>query len=826
MYDFQRRSLVSNFAEHAGAAMIGAATLAFVAMYVAPARGDDLLVPMIFSNSVDVIDPVTGVDRGPLISGLGGPSAIAVAADGSIYVSQAEAYPAPAVLHYSASGNLLGPLTPAGGEPIFSGSGGGVRIGADGTIYVSDFGASGGNSLFAFSPAGVPEGVLVTGLTGGSGIAVGSSGNVYVADFGTQGVLNSGKIVKYNGTSQSDFVLPGTNPGQTQFMNLDGLLLLPNGKLLAGDLSLNDILEFNSDGSFDKVFATLAPMPGPPFFSNAPGGMTLLPDGQHILVSALGYTDPPGVTGELLVYDLDGNQVGNPIATGLAGSSDVAYLSSASWNFNGDGNFSSIGKWSSGALPSGVCLTVTFGTGTSTPVTAATATVTIDGDYTAGTLAFNNSTTKYTLASAASGSSSITLANLGAGASVTVAAGSQTPDIQTALILSDSGGTTFNIAGGAALYIDPNGGSIGENSALNPGQKLILTGGGLLQIAGPTSYSGGTTVRSGTLQIDSTGSLGGALALNATGGASAVVKLSNNQADSQFITLNSITSSTDGSLGSSATLNIAAGATLESSGAVSNTGTLKLTGGGTLQADEDVSGAGSLVVDAGSSLTARQIKQNALSISGSATVTLNPSGSGNAAHPARPNNVNFSSTISSLSLGGTTDAWTGTLDIGNNGLVIAYGAGTDPFTMITNMVKSGYANGNWTGTGITSSLARAAALLGSPTPALNIGLIDFVPNTGTFGSSISFEGQTITTSAVLVRLTYMDDLVLSGDMAQANATSDALFFAANYGSGTTWGVGDLTHNGVIDTNDALLFAANYVVGLPSLDGPPPQKNTV
>ncbi len=31
-------------------------------------------------------------------------------------------------------------------------------------------------------------------------------------------------------------------------------------------------------------------------------------------------------------------------------------------------------------------------------------------------------------------------------------------------------------------------------------------------------------------------------------------------------------------------------------------------------------------------------------------------------------------------------------------------------------------------------------------------------------------------------------------------------------------MGDITHDGIIDTNDALLFAANYVVGLPSLDG--------
>ncbi len=231
-----------------------------------------------------------------------------------------------------------------------------------------------------------------------------------------------------------------------------------------------------------------------------------------------------------------------------------------------------------------------------------------------------------------------------------------------------------------------------------------------------------------------------------------------------------------------------------------------------------VTSTGNTIVNAGGSLTAYEIRQNALTITGNAKVTLLPSGSGSNTAPAAPNNINFSSNVSSLSIGGTTNAWTGTLDIGNNGLVVQYGAGADPFTTITNMIKSGYANGNWTGTGITSSMARAAVLLGSPTPALNIGLVDFIPNTGTFGSSIVFAGQTITTSAVLVRLTYMDDLVLSGDMAQANATSDALFFAANYGSGTVWHVGDITHDGVIDTNDALLFAANYVVGLPSLDG--------
>ncbi len=101
---------------------------------------------------------------------------------------------------------------------------------------------------------------------------------------------------------------------------------------------------------------------------------------------------------------------------------------------------------------------------------------------------------------------------------------------------------------------------------------------------------------------------------------------------------------------------------------------------------------------------------------------------------------------------------------------------------------------------------------------LNIGLLDFTPGQHGDATFIVFEGQTVTTNAILLRLTYMDDLVLAGDMAQNNATSDALLFAANFGVGTTWFGGDLTHDGRIDSNDALLFAANYGVGYPSLDG--------
>ena len=136
------------------------------------------------------------------------------------------------------------------------------------------------------------------------------------------------------------------------------------------------------------------------------------------------------------------------------------------------------------------------------------------------------------------------------------------------------------------------------------------------------------------------------------------------------------------------------------------------------------------------------------------------------------------------------------------------------------MVESGYNGGVWGGTGITSSLAQAGVTQHISTP-LNIGLLDFTPGTGNYSN----------TTFIVVRGAnrHHQRHPRAADLhgrprvgrrhGSNDATSDALLFAANYGTGTTWGVGDLIHNGgPINSSDALLFAANYVVGLPSLDG--------
>ncbi len=456
---------------------------------------------------------------------------------------------------------------------------------------------------------------------------------------------------------------------------------------------------------------------------------------------------------------------------------------------NGSGLFS--GSFQDTATASGYYLSL---------VKAGTGTENLSGTNTySGGTTVNNGTLKTTsLGSLGDGSLAV---NAAAGITSLMNLGNNQTVSSLSGTVASTGSATLSIAAGKTLIVNQSGGDTNFGGTLADSGTLDKQGTSKLTIGGVPTFGNGSA-----LNVD-----GGTLRLSLTGAPTIGTSVSSTVASGATLEL----------AGTISDLGVAAGS---SSGvfAVANNSRAATTGGlhvtGTNQQVGALTGTGNTVVESGAAMSAYEIKQNSLSIIGTGAVALVPSGTGSSTSPASPNNINFSSNVAALAIGGTTDAWTGTLDIGNNGLIIAYGTGSDPFATVTNMIKSGYANGQWTGAGITSSLARAAVLLGSPTPSLNIGLIDFVPNGPGFGSSIAFEGQTVTTSAVLVRLTYMDDLVLAGDMQQANATSDALFFAANYGSGTIWHVGDITHDGVIDTNDALLFAANYVVGLPSLDG--------
>ncbi len=303
---------------------------------------------------------------------------------------------------------------------------------------------------------------------------------------------------------------------------------------------------------------------------------------------------------------------------------------------------------------------------------------------------------------------------------------------------SYSGGTQIT---GGILNINADGNFGG--TAANPNITFNgsgATGGGTLQFASAFSGASLSSGRNITVAANDSGTIdtngnnitwggvltvGNSATLTKTGTGSFAIQaaptLNNNSAlavSAGTLRFN-VTSGGPATIGTGATATVAAGATLELAGSVPALGTTAgiptgnlvsvvnnsqaaTTGGlhvtGTNQLAGAITGTGNMVVESGAGLTAYQIKQNSLTINGTGKVTLIPSGSGSTTNPAAPNNINFSSNVGSLSIAGAPNAWTGTLDIGNNGLVIQYGAGSDPFTTITNMVKSGYANGAWTGT--------------------------------------------------------------------------------------------------------------------------------
>ena len=163
-------------------------------------------------------------------------------------------------------------------------------------------------------------------------------------------------------------------------------------------------------------------------------------------------------------------------------------------------------------------------------------------------------------------------------------------------------------------------------------------------------------------------------------------------------------------------------------------------------------------------------------------------------------------TLDSLTLGGTavatvaagTGSW-----VRLGGLVIAAGAKLDvgtgalildgvPLSTAAAYATAGYANGRWTGTGLTSSAAAANA---AHTTAVGV-----ASNAG--GVYATFDGQPVSASSVLVRYTYYGDANLDGKVNAADYTR-ADVGAVTHATG--WLNGDFNYDGVVDGTDYALM---------------------
>src|SRR5262249_13394454 len=163
--------------------------------------------------------------------------------------------------------------------------------------------------------------------------------------------------------------------------------------------------------------------------------------------------------------------------------------------------------------------------------------------------------------------------------------------------------------------------------------------------------------------------------------------------------------------------------------------------------------------------------------------------------------------------GGMTGAWTSTLDLNNNSLIVDYDPldPQSPLAQIQDQIKSGYANGAWDGTGIQSSAAASMTntALGYAEASTVLGL-----------SGGTFKGQSVDGTAVLVRYTLYGDANLDGTVD----TVDFNNLASNFSLAGNWSQGDFNFDGVVDTVDFNLLASNFSQSLaaPTIDSHVPE----
>ena len=137
---------------------------------------------------------------------------------------------------------------------------------------------------------------------------------------------------------------------------------------------------------------------------------------------------------------------------------------------------------------------------------------------------------------------------------------------------------------------------------------------------------------------------------------------------------------------------------------------------------------------------------------------------------------------------GEADFAGGTLDLGRNAMVVHY----DDLPTVTAAV--GFANGTWTGPGLTSATAAA-----DPAHLTAVGVADAA-------AAGTFLGVPVAAGDVLVRTTVYGDTNLDGIVTAADYTRLDVGFVSNL---TGWANGDVNYDGTVDGSDYALTDNAY-----------------
>ncbi len=269
------------------------------------------------------------------------------------------------------------------------------------------------------------------------------------------------------------------------------------------------------------------------------------------------------------------------------------------------------------------------------------------------------------------------------------------------------------------------------------------------------------------------------------------------------------------SMVSGANLNTAGGTTLTLSGGLSGSGSVTKTGAGILTAASSLTAAsfdlqrgttsvtsagsfntGGVTVESGATLnfaasaTSGILVRNvgvALTLNSGAALTVSPATLGS--------NRQLLNATAGISIAGTTDAWTGKLDLANNDLDLP-GAS---LAAVTNQIKQGYNAGTWNGSGgiLTSSAAANTAHL----TALGV-IQNNQSGTALYTASNPFDTATPGTTDILVKYTYVGDANLDGKVDGTDYSRIDNGYLLHL---TGWFNGDFNYDGVVNGSDYTLI---------------------
>lgn len=303
----------------------------------------------------------------------------------------------------------------------------------------------------------------------------------------------------------------------------------------------------------------------------------------------------------------------------------------------------------------------------------------------------------------------------------------------------------ISVAGGSTLTL------AGTLSQSGPSVSLTKVGGGLLALSGSNTFTGNITINGGTVTHSVASNLGTGTIVNLDGGGA--LQYGGSMTTTRLISIG------------------AGGGGIEVRPGVSIVQSTPMTGGAIAK-----TGAGTLEVP--------HVRLSGLSIAGGVLkVTAGRS-------TARTSNIGSLSIIS------------GKWDLSDQDAIINYPpGGPSPLADIRSLIQTGYANGSWSGNGVTSSSAAVIAATPANTHKTALGFGE----ASTLGIT-TFSAQGVDDSSVLIRYTYVGDATLDGSVN----TLDFNVLASNFNqTNRIWSSADFNYDGVVNALDFNAIATNF-----------------